>query len=140
MEKYRSSIRKKNPLLDECHFQVACDVTNPLCGENGATYIYGPQKGVTDDFKEDLDHAMAHYAKITAEYLGCDYADANGADAAGGLGYALLSYLHASLTSGIDLILQAVELENELKDADIAVTSIDAFFRLFVESQHSRKP
>ena len=57
--------QNKNPLLDECHFQVACDVTNPLCGKNGATYIYGPQKGVTDDIKEHLDQAMAQYADYT---------------------------------------------------------------------------
>lgn len=114
--------QNKIRLLDECRFQVACDVTNPLCGEDGATYIYGPQKGVTDDFKEDLDQAMAHYAKVTTECLGCDYTDAKGAGAAGGLGFALLSYLHATLTPGIDLILDAIELEKELKDADIVVT------------------
>ena len=114
--------QNKNPLLDECHFQVACDVTNPLCGKNGATYIYGPQKGVTDDIKEHLDQAMAQYAEVTAKYLECDYSDTEGAGAAGGLGFALLSYLNASLTPGIDLILNAVELEKELKNADIAVT------------------
>ena len=114
--------QNKNPLLDECHFQVACDVTNPLCGQNGATYIYGPQKGVTDDIKEHLDQAMAQYAEVTAKYLECDYSDTEGAGAAGGLGFALLSYLNASLTPGIDLILNAVELEKELKNADIAVT------------------
>ena len=114
--------QNKNSLLDECHFQVACDVTNPLCGKNGATYIYGPQKGVTDDIKENLDQAMAQYANVTAKYLGCDYSNAAGAGAAGGLGFALLSYLNASLTPGIDLILNAVELEKELKDADVAVT------------------
>ena len=114
--------QNKNPLLDECHFQVACDVTNPLCGKNGATYIYGPQKGVTDDIKEHLDQAMAQYAEVTAKYLECDYSDTEGSGAAGGLGFALLSYLNASLTPGIDLILNAVELEKELKNADIAVT------------------
>lgn len=119
-----TSIRKEHvsKALAECHFQVACDVTNPLCGNNGATYIYGPQKGVTDNIKEELDHAMAHYATVTRVALGCDYEKAEGAGAAGGLGFALLSYLHAKLTPGIDLILNAVELEKELKDADIVVT------------------
>lgn len=112
----------KNPLLAECYFQVACDVTNPLCGTSGATYIYGPQKGVTDDMKEDLDNAMAHYAEVTSKCLGNDFSDAKGAGAAGGLGFALLSYLNATLTPGIDLILNAVELEKELENADIAVT------------------
>ena len=112
----------KNPFLEECHFQIACDVTNPLCGKNGTTYIYGPQKGVTDDLKKDLDQAMASYAKAVTKCLGCDYSNTAGAGAAGGLGFALLSFLHASLIPGIDLILNAVGLEKELKDADIAVT------------------
>ena len=110
------------PELADCRFQVACDVTNPLCGENGATYIYGPQKGVTDEIKSQLDADMAHYARVTSETLGNHFADAEGAGAAGGLGFSLLSYLNARLTPGIDLVLNAVGLEEELKDADIAVT------------------
>ena len=111
-----------NPLLKDCHFRVACDVTNPLCGENGATYIYGPQKGVTDEIKTSLDQGMAHFAKVTSDAFGCDYADYPGAGAAGGLGFAFLAYLGAELTPGIDLILNAVGLEEELKDADVVIT------------------
>ena len=119
-----TSIRKEHvsKALAECHFQVACDVTNPLCGENGATYIYGPQKGVTDDIKAQLDADMAHFAEVTSETLGNHFADTDGAGAAGGLGFAFLSYLNAELTPGIELILNAVGLEKELKDADIVVT------------------
>ena len=113
---------KANPLLKECSFRIACDVTNPLCGKNGATYIYGPQKGVTPEMAEGLDQAMNHYASVTSKFLHNDYASAEGAGAAGGLGFAFLSYLNATLTPGIDLILNAVELEKELKDADITVT------------------
>ena len=113
---------KKHPLLEACHFQIACDVTNPLCGVNGATYIYGPQKGVTEEMKPALDQAMAHYAQVTASVLGSDFANVAGTGAAGGLGFAFLSYLNASLTPGIDLILNAVELEKELVDADVVVT------------------
>lgn len=109
-------------ILSECHFQVACDVTNPLCGENGATYIYGPQKGVTEDLKTKLDQDMAHFAEVTSRELSNHFADADGAGAAGGLGFAFLSYLNAELTPGIDLILNAVGLDEELRDADIAVT------------------
>ena len=116
------SSTRTNPRLAECNFQVACDVTNPLCGKNGATYIYGPQKGVTDAQKEPLDQAMAHYAQITADTFGCSYAETEGAGAAGGLGFAFLSFLNARLTPGIDLILDAVGLEEELKNADVAVT------------------
>lgn len=110
------------PKLSECHFRIACDVTNPLCGPNGATYIYGPQKGVTEEMKASLDADMAHYAKVTAETFGTDYSETPGAGAAGGLGFAFLSYLNAELTPGIELILNAVELEKELAGADIVVT------------------
>ena len=115
-------IEKANPILKECSFHIACDVTNPLCGKNGATYIYGPQKGVTPEIAEELDKAMNHYASVTSKFLHNDYASAEGAGAAGGLGFAFLSYLNATLTPGIDLILNAVELEKELEDTDITVT------------------
>ena len=110
------------PELSQCHFRVACDVTNPLCGENGATYIFGPQKGVTVDIREDLDKAMASYASQVAETVGANYMGAAGAGAAGGLGFACLSFLQAELTPGIDLILDAVGLEEELADADVVIT------------------
>lgn len=113
---------KANPLLSECKFRVACDVNNPLCGENGATYIYGPQKGVTDEMKEKLDAGMGNFAKVTAETLGCDNSGKAGAGAAGGLGFAFLSYIGGELTPGIELILDAVNLEEEMKNADAAVT------------------
>lgn len=116
------SAKNKHPLISQCNFRIACDVNNPLCGENGATYIYGPQKGVTDNLKKKLDAGMANFAKVTASTFGTDYSAAAGAGAAGGLGFAFLSYIGAELTPGIDLILNAVGLENELKDADIAVT------------------
>lgn len=111
-----------NPLLKECHIQVACDVNNPLCGENGSTYVYGPQKGVTEDMKKTLDEAMAHFAKVTSETLENDYMNTPGAGAAGGLGYAFLAYTGAALTPGIELILDAVGLEEELSGADVVVT------------------
>lgn len=116
------SVENVCPELKECHFQIACDVTNPLCGEHGATYIYGPQKGVTTDMSESLDAAMAHYARITADTFGSDHQYTEGAGAAGGLGFAFLSFLHAELTPGIDLILSATNLENTLRDADFVVT------------------
>ncbi len=112
----------KNPLLENAHFNVACDVTNPLCGENGATYVFGPQKGVTEEQKEALDTAMKHYADVTEKTLHCDCVNIEGTGAAGGMGFAFLAYLNAKLTPGIDMILNAVELEKELKDADIVVT------------------
>ena len=111
-----------NPLLKECHIQVACDVNNPLCGESGSTYVYGPQKGVTEDMKKTLDEAMAHFARVTSESLENDYMNTPGAGAAGGLGFAFLAYVGATLTPGIELILDAVGLEEELSGADVVVT------------------
>ena len=118
----RIDVSGMTPLLKECHIQVACDVNNPLCGENGSTYVYGPQKGVTEDMKKTLDEAMAHFARVTSETLENDYMNTPGAGAAGGLGYAFLAYTGAALTPGIELILDAVGLEEELSGADVVVT------------------
>ena len=119
-----SSVRSsdKHELLAQCCFQIACDVTNPLYGPQGATYIYGPQKGVTEEMAPVLDAGMKNYAEVTASLTGKDHSPAEGAGAAGGLGFAFLSYLNGQLTPGIQLILNAVHLEDEMKDADIVVT------------------
>lgn len=106
---------KVNSKLSLCNFKVACDVTNPLYGENGATYVYGPQKGVTLEMRDDLDQGMANFASKTFTHLGHYFASYPGAGAAGGLGFAFLSYLNAKLTPGVDLILDAVGLEQELE-------------------------
>ena len=111
-----------NENIYKCNFKIACDVNNPLYGENGATYIYGPQKGVTAETKEQLDLGMKNYAQATAVHFGKDHALTPGAGAAGGMGFAFLSYLNAQLTPGVDLILDATHLENILADADVVVT------------------
>lgn len=108
--------------LKECKFKVACDVMNPLCGKNGATYIYGPQKGVTQEMRPSLDQNMKHYALVTKEFMQNDYMESQGAGAAGGMGFAFLSYLNAELESGINLVLDAINLEECLKDADYVIT------------------
>uniref|UniRef100_UPI0040563690 glycerate kinase family protein n=1 Tax=Agathobacter sp. TaxID=2021311 RepID=UPI0040563690 len=113
---------KAVPELKECHFKIACDVTNPLCGTNGATYIYGPQKGVTEDMRDDLDAAMANYAAVTKTCIGTDHRNSEGAGAAGGLGFAFLSYLAADLQPGIELVLDAVEMEKTMEGADLVFT------------------
>ncbi|MBR5510207.1 MAG: glycerate kinase [Lachnospiraceae bacterium] len=119
-----ASIKADNavPELKECNFKIACDVTNPLCGTNGATYIYGPQKGVTEDMRDDLDAAMANYAAVTKECIGTDHLNSEGAGAAGGLGFAFLSYLAADLQPGIELVLDAVEMEKTMEGADLVFT------------------
>lgn len=116
------TLSDKKELLSQCNFRIACDVTNPLCGSQGATYIYGPQKGVTPDILPVLDAGMKNYAEVTAKVIGKDNQNAAGAGAAGGLGFAFLNYLDGELTPGIQLILDAVHVEEEMKDADVVVT------------------
>lgn len=111
-----------HPELKNCRFRVACDVNNPLCGEKGATYIYGPQKGVTEELKEQIDRAMHSYAQVTKSYMRNDFAQTDGAGAAGGLGFAFLSYLQARLEPGIDLVMETLKLEEIIKNADFVIT------------------
>ena len=113
---------KAMPELKDCHFRIACDVTNPLCGENGSTYIYGPQKGVTVELRDELDHAMGAYAQVVKAYNGTDYAKTPGAGAAGGLGFAFLSFLSGELLPGIELVLNAVEMDKAMEGADLVFT------------------
>jgi glycerate kinase len=119
---YEIKDEKVPEALKACHFKVACDVNNPLYGKNGATYIYGPQKGVKEDQKERLDLAMKHFSEVTARYIGKDYAKVEGAGAAGGLGFAMISYLKASLVPGVTLICEAIRLEEVVKEADVVIT------------------
>lgn len=115
--------KKKDAIsLEHCQIEVACDVNNPLCGENGATYVFGPQKGVKMEERESIDKAMSHFADVTETFLGVDQREIKGAGAAGGLGFALVAYLQATLRSGIDLVLEAVNLEGALQGADLVVT------------------
>ena len=115
--------KKKDAIsLEHCQIEVVCDVNNPLCGKNGATYIFGPQKGVKIEERETIDRAMSHFADVTETFLGVDQREIKGAGAAGGLGFALVAYLQATLRSGIDLVLEAVNLEGALQGADLVVT------------------
>ena len=109
--------------LKDCHFQIACDVKNPLCGENGAVYVFGAQKGIREEEKQLFDRKIAHFADKTKEYTGNDYRMEAGAGAAGGLGFAFLSYFpNVELKPGIDIVLEAIELEQEVRDADFVIT------------------
>lgn len=108
--------------LEDCNFKVACDVNNPLYGVNGATYVFGPQKGVTDKMKVILDYGMKNYAKVSNEFTGKECDAAKGAGAAGGLGFAFLQYLNAELIPGIELVLNTLRLEEEIIDADYVIT------------------
>lgn len=120
-----TKIEDKNVIkeLKECEFYIACDVTNPLCGEQGCSAIFGPQKGATKEMVEQMDQWLSDYAKIALED-GFAKADKTlaGTGAAGGLGFAFLTFTNAKLQSGIDLILKETKLEEEIKDADIVIT------------------
>ena len=108
----------------ECKFTVACDVTNPLYGEQGAAYVFAPQKGATPEQVKMLDQRLRAFAYKTEKdgIATADMANYPGAGAAGGLGYAFLSYLNAKLQSGIDIILDIAGFDEMLKDADIVIT------------------
>lgn len=118
------SIRAENalPELGECSFEVACDVTNPLCGDSGCSRIYGPQKGATEEIIVKMDAWLSRYAALTKSVFEDADETYPGAGAAGGLGFAFRSYLGANLTSGIGLVIEVTELEKHIKDADIVVT------------------
>ena len=111
-----------SPVLAECDFRIACDVTNPLCGENGCSAIYGPQKGADPSMIMAMDRWLGAYADLAAESF--EKADKNypGTGAAGGLGFAFLTFTNAVLESGIDIVLRETALEDYVKDADIVVT------------------
>ena len=110
------------PALSECRFRIACDVKNPLCGENGCSAIYGPQKGAAVETIPMMDAWLSHYAELTRKVN--EKADATypGCGAAGGLGFAFLSYLPAELCSGIALVMDATDLEAHLQNADFVIT------------------
>ncbi len=103
-------------------FLTACDVTNPLCGKNGASYVFGPQKGATPETIKILDANLKHYADIIKEVLGKDITDLPGAGAAGGLGAGLAVFLGAQLEKGIDIILDIIKIEERIKECDIVIT------------------
>ncbi len=121
-ETVRISIDDMDPILKECRFRIACDVNNPLCGENGCSYVYGPQKGATPEIVRDMDAAIRAFAQKAEAQLGLTGADMPGAGAAGGLGYAFHAFLRGSLEPGVHLILDAIGLEHHLASADIVIT------------------
>ena len=102
--------------------EVACDVTNPLTGRQGASWVYGPQKGATESMILDLDQGLEHYAAKIEEYIGKEVKELPGAGAAGGTGAGLLAFLNAKLVKGIDLVINHSGLEEKIKTADYIFT------------------
>lgn len=116
-------VRTMDERLRDCVVEVACDVNNPLCGERGASAVYGPQKGATPEMVKQLDAALAHYAEVIERDLGVAVRDVPGAGAAGGLGAGLIAFLHAQLRPGAQIVLEAVKLEKHLRGADLVITA-----------------
>ncbi|MBO0457785.1 glycerate kinase [Enterococcus hulanensis] len=108
--------------LADTEVVIASDVTNPLTGPNGASVIFGPQKGATPEMVEELDKNLAHYAEIIKKDLAIDIAKQAGAGAAGGLGAGLLVFAGASMHSGVDLVIELTHLEEEIAHADYVFT------------------
>jgi len=111
-----------DPRLSRVRIDVAVDVDSPLCGPSGASYTFAAQKGATPDQIRDLDRVLGHIADVTAAALGHDYRDAEGAGAAGGLGFALKAFLGATLEPGVALIARESGLEQLLTDAICCMT------------------
>lgn len=112
----------KLPELSECEFTVACDVKNPLCGNDGCSVVYGPQKGATAGMIANMDVWLSRYAELTKTIYPDANADFPGTGAAGGMGFAFLNYLGAYLKSGVDIVLEETGVLESIKKSDIVIT------------------
>ena len=108
--------------VSECEIVIAADVTNPLCGSDGASYMYGPQKGADQSTASELDAALGHFADVVKRDLEIDLADAPGAGAAGGLGYGLMVFCGANVRPGFDVVAEAVGFGVRVRKADLVIT------------------
>jgi glycerate kinase len=113
---------QSDPRLIRPAIEVACDVRNPLLGPEGASVIYGPQKGATPQMIAELDAALARYADVIEDFVGRNVRDVPGAGAAGGLGAGLLAFLDARLRSGAELVLDATKFASRVAGADLVIT------------------
>jgi glycerate kinase len=119
----RADLTELLKLTAGCRFRVACDVTNPLCDENGCSLVFGPQKGGTPDMLSEMDEAIGRFSRLIETEMGTEKAaEAPGAGAAGGLGFAFRTALGAELVSGTDLVLQTIGASKNLTDADLFIT------------------
>ena len=108
--------------LEQCRFRIACDVSNPLFGPNGASCIYGPQKGATPEIAAELDDGLRHFSEVVKHQFGRSGDQLPGSGAAGGLGYAFISFLPAVLEPGIALVLDAIHIADDMDGADFVIT------------------
>jgi len=123
------------PSLQRAKIIAAVDVKNPLLGENGATRVFGPQKGAGQNDLDSLERALTRLADVVAKEFGFDYRNEAGAGAAGGLGFGLLSFCGASIRPGFEVVAEAVRLEPKMKDADVVVTGEGSLDRQTLEGK-----
>lgn len=126
-----------DPRLQQVKITVACDVDNPLCGELGASAIFGPQKGATQAMVQELDLALHHYGTLLEQTTGRAVLHSPGAGAAGGMGAALIGFLDAELRPGIEIVIETLHLEEAMRDADLVITGEG---RLDSQSIHGKTP
>ena len=118
----KMDVSSLDPRLNDAKITVMCDVTNPLCGPDGATYTFGKQKGATPEIQAELEAGMQHYRDLLIEQFGIDCDQIPGAGAAGGLGAALKVFLHGEMKSGIDTVLDLIHFDERLEGVDLVVT------------------
>ena len=123
--------------LADVEIVVACDVDNPLCGEKGASAVFGPQKGATPEMVQALDSGLLHFAAIAARDLGLDIQSPAGAGAAGGMGGGVLLLPDARLQAGVQIVMEAVKLAEKVQDADLVITGEG---RMDAQSVHGKTP
>ncbi|UUA77109.1 glycerate kinase [Bacillus amyloliquefaciens] len=115
-------ISRLSPDLKHIRFRAACDVENPLTGENGASYVFGPQKGASEKTKVVLDRNLYHFADVLRRQHDIEADNVKGAGAAGGLGAGLIAFLQAEIQSGIDVVLDTLSFSDQIRDADLVIT------------------
>ncbi|HDI3133045.1 TPA: glycerate kinase [Vibrio cholerae] len=126
-----------DPRLQHCDILVACDVNNPLCGDKGASAVFGPQKGATPEDVQLLDGALRQFGLLTEKVTGKMVLESAGAGAAGGMGAALLAYTQAILRPGIEIVLETVQLAHQVSDADLVITGEG---RIDSQTVHGKTP
>ncbi|HDZ9328502.1 TPA: glycerate kinase [Vibrio cholerae] len=126
-----------DPRLQHCDILVACDVNNPLCGDKGASAVFGPQKGATPEDVQLLDGTLRQFGLLTEKVTGKMVLESAGAGAAGGMGAALLAYAQARLRPGIEIVLETVQLAHQVSDADLVITGEG---RIDSQTVHGKTP
>ena len=135
MELGEQSVIDKIPDVSLPRIMAAADVKNPLLGENGATRVFGPQKGATSHEVDLLENALANFANLVTRDLHLDFRNEPGAGAAGGLGFGLMSFCNATLRSGFDVVAETVGLEAKMKEVDIVITGEGSLDRQTLEGK-----